>query len=565
MSCKTHTNFAYKAKALKRNGITGTDDLNILIESTVCSANSKDCMYAKCNQCVAKKNCYVMENVNGTITWTEWVRKEEKYIKDGKSLKTIKNIKEDRNEQAGIFIRRFESDLEAFKKHVFNIKTQFQNFRRCLEHIRPNECVLVADFSENYSCKYSQEVQSHHFGGSRKQVSLHTVVVYIFDNDSARCYKVNSFCSISASNNHQPATIWSHLDPILKWIKSNNEDVDTVHFYSDGPSTQYRQKQNLYMMCTKFFDYGFTNMTWSFFEAGHGKGPADGIGGYLKRTADKIVANGEDIADVLQFYDKMKNVSKIKLYLINENDIQQKALPNNIPRLVGTLKVHQVFSNCYGKLKFRDLSCFCVTDSRGVRGFCICLDPKAYDVGVSNDVEVVPRGDDSNPDLIPEEEIDLLTSNFNFEQTSNNLDLETTSDEDEPLNNLKIAKQLQDMTNRHQRIYEEIYGGSSSEEELPCGSHNSNSKIGCGDFLLVKLYTDASRKKSYIYACKTLSDIEEDGEVKVMFLRVVDEKAKRFRLDDKDISYVDFEDIIQKLPVPNVIKQGHRSYYQFET
>lgn len=62
-----------------------------------------------------------------------------------------------------------------------------------------------------------------------------------------------------------------------------------------------------------------------------------GIEGFLKRTADKIVANGEDIADVSQFYGKMNRVSKINLFVIHA---LQKALPTNIPRLVGTIKVY---------------------------------------------------------------------------------------------------------------------------------------------------------------------------------------------------------------------------------
>lgn len=212
-------------------------------------------------------------------------------------------------------------------------------------------------------------------------------------------------------------------------------------------------------------------MTWSFFEAGHGKGPADGVGGFLKRTADKIVANGDDISDVLQFYDKMNNISKIKLYLIDEKTIedQHKTLPVNIPRLVGTLKVHQVFSSCYGKLKFRDLSCFCEPGGPEGRGFCTCLDPKAYDIGASCVAEVIgPNA--SIPDLtndetlsnnnsISKEIIDFMTLNANLEPTnhypkSKIPDLETTSDDDddEPLCNLKIAKQLQDMTNTPKNI-----------------------------------------------------------------------------------------------------------------
>ena len=40
-----------------------------------------------------------------------------------------------------------------------------------------------------------------------------------------------------------------------------------------------------------------TNSTWNFFEASHGKGAADGVGGVLKRTADQIVKQGTDLPD----------------------------------------------------------------------------------------------------------------------------------------------------------------------------------------------------------------------------------------------------------------------------
>lgn len=59
-------------------------------------------------------------------------------------------------------------------------------------------------------------------------------------------------------------------------------------------------------------------MSWSYFEAGHGKGPADGIGRYLKRSAEELVAWGADIlnSNCLLFYDGLKDISKIKLYEI---------------------------------------------------------------------------------------------------------------------------------------------------------------------------------------------------------------------------------------------------------
>lgn len=554
--CKTHTNFAYKAIALRKRGITGTDDPNILIQSTVCNADLKDCMYGICDKCRNKKITYDIQKITGLIKWTEWTRKEEKYEKDGKMMKAIRNIREELNEDANVFMTKFEKDLAAFKKHVFNIKSQFRSFRHCLEQIQPNECIIIADFSENYNCKYHKEIQHHHFAGSRNQISLHTVVVYTFDNQTPEGHKVHSFCTVSASNIHQPAAVWCHLDPILKWLRAEFGSVDTVHFYSDGPSTQYRQKQNFYLMTTKFFDYGFRAMTWSFFEAGHGKGPADGVGGFLKRTADKIVANGEDIADVFQFYNKLNDVSKIKLFMIEEKDIHdlQKTLPTNIPRLIGTLKVHQVFSDCNELLKYRDLSCFCEEGVSGKRGFCLCLEPKMYDLrnGCNNTNNYKASSIQSDVDV------------ENRDEAQESVETAKSSDDDEPLSVLKMIKELQDITNKRRKsIYEEVYGHSSDDEQ-PCSSYDKeNSKIAVGEFLLVNVYADSAKKKTYTYVCKTLTDVEEDGEIKVMFLRVVDKNATRFRLDENDICYVDCEDVIQRLPNPEVVKRGHRVYYQF--
>jgi len=46
--------------------------------------------------------------------------------------------------------------------------------------------------------------------------------------------------------------------------------------------------------------------SWNFSEAGHGKGPMDGVGGVVKRTADSLVLHGENVASVEDFLEKVK-------------------------------------------------------------------------------------------------------------------------------------------------------------------------------------------------------------------------------------------------------------------
>lgn len=60
-----------------------------------------------------------------------------------------------------------------------------------------------------------------------------------------------------------------------------------MYFVSDGPTTQYRCKANFYLLSTLLFDWGFKVGNWSFLEAGHEKGPADGIYGSVKRSGQQ--------------------------------------------------------------------------------------------------------------------------------------------------------------------------------------------------------------------------------------------------------------------------------------
>lgn len=66
-----------------------------------------------------------------------------------------------------------------------------------------------------------------------------------------------------------------------------------------------------------------------------------------------------------------------------------------------------------------------------------------------------------------------------------------------------------------------------------------------GNFLLLKVHR--SNNKIYSYASKALTDVEDDAEVKVKFLRAV-KSASKFKPVEKDIAYVDFDDVINILP-----------------
>ena len=101
-------------------------------------------------------------------------------------------------------------------------------------------------------------------------------------------------------------------------------------------------------------------------EAGHGKGPCDGIGGTAKLMADEAVRheklkieNTEDFfawgkrntrALVTDMYRKMITSEKAKTDLTAFGELSP---------VVGTMKPHAVISNGLGIICVRDTSCFC--------------------------------------------------------------------------------------------------------------------------------------------------------------------------------------------------------------
>lgn len=79
--------------------------------------------------------------------------------------------------------------------HCGNIVAQQKAFRNLKQRLQKSECVIHIDFSENYAVKCNEEIQSYHFGGSRKQLTLHTSVIYFLDDENMQ--QVQSFCTVS--------------------------------------------------------------------------------------------------------------------------------------------------------------------------------------------------------------------------------------------------------------------------------------------------------------------------------------------------------------------------------
>lgn len=272
--CKTHENTQLMANVLHSRGILSTKSIEDMADSIMCDSKGKACAYSECRECLLNAYQTLKQPGEAEVCVAQWTT--ERIHKEDKS--SMITVKRDLVTTESDLVSQFQERLSRFKQHIFNIRWQYTAYRQIRETLKADECMLHIDFSENYLCKYSQEIQAVHFGGSHQQATLHTGVLYTAEDQSPL-----AFCSISPSRRHDPTAIWAHLDPVLGMIRQRFPEVKKLHFFSDGPATQYRQKGNFYLLSTEPYKLGFENINWNYFEAGHGKGAPDGVGGALKR------------------------------------------------------------------------------------------------------------------------------------------------------------------------------------------------------------------------------------------------------------------------------------------
>lgn len=100
--------------------------------------------------------------------------------------------------------------------------------------------LLQIDFLQNYVAKCTKEIQSMHFGASKPQISLHTIVMHYAENIQVHC---QSFCTMSDNIDHMSYAIWAHMQPILEKAAKDFTDTWKITFFrtTRHHSTKIRQ------------------------------------------------------------------------------------------------------------------------------------------------------------------------------------------------------------------------------------------------------------------------------------------------------------------------------------
>lgn len=102
---------------------------------------------------------------------------------------------------------------------------------------------------------------------------------------------------------HTAPTVLTFLDVLVPEIKKLVPDLQHVHYLSDSPTYQHRNKTIFSFVADHETLHG-CQASWTYIVTGHGKGPCNGVGGTVKRRmADQTVTNSNaSIQDAADFF-----------------------------------------------------------------------------------------------------------------------------------------------------------------------------------------------------------------------------------------------------------------------
>jgi hypothetical protein len=226
------------------------------------------------------------------------------------------------------------------------------------------------DLAENYACKSIDEIQSAYW--NQVSVTLHPIVAYFRNAEDTKTLH-KSFVVVSDEMSHSANTVNAIIENIMPEIKSLVPNLDFLHYWTDGPTSQYRNKQIFYTVANHKDLYGIS-ARWNYFEVGHGKGPRDGLGGTTKRLADEAVRSGKvSIQDAGDFFkwasqSQMKGVTFLFVSSADCLRMVEHLKTRDIKPVKGTFKLHAVAGDGDSVIYIRDVSCYCVVCIEG--GIC---------------------------------------------------------------------------------------------------------------------------------------------------------------------------------------------------
>lgn len=275
--------------------------------------------------------------------YLEWVKEPVKKGKKGKVKGASYNSKKTAlSSSSENFEKLFKHDVQILQEHSNRFRSQYRKIRELKNLVvePTNKSVFLRiDWSENVKLFQTRQEKSEYYCST--SCSVNAAVLYSPDG-------VIGLGTISDVKSHTAPSVWASLTEILKLVDLT--DTETLYIASDSPSSQYRNKNNIFL--TKLWAVkNKKDVHWIFTESGHGKGPMDGIGAKIKTTIKDTIAYlpNEVIRTTNELLNHLPLMHNILIGTYTDKDVQtySSMLPKNlvIVSSFGLSKVHEVVLN----------------------------------------------------------------------------------------------------------------------------------------------------------------------------------------------------------------------------
>ena len=321
--CSYHENMRLLCDCLSKSVPDFPSYSSQFVDFFVCSPDSEICMLGQCENCPCWLKSISAEDLSLMVTWYQWERVVQKINGEEKSsaMKKMEKVcKEGTVEDA---LEVLQEKLPQFLRHVYIKRQQTKYFEMKLEHLQADEAVIQVDFSENYACLHQDEPQTAHW--SQEQVTIFPVAIWTTSDDESQ-KSFSSHALVTDDKSHDKKVVAIFMDRVIKrLISEKGTKIKHVHIFSDGPSSQFKNK---YMV--NFYQKLRLNveLTWHFFATSHGKGVVDGIGGTVKRVVWRAVSSRRVpvVANALSFADVAAKLCKsVNITFISSDEINRSA------------------------------------------------------------------------------------------------------------------------------------------------------------------------------------------------------------------------------------------------
>lgn len=392
----------FRKSVCKRNGRTDVSIPSTLTEAvnlTLCGKSDEQsyhnlkCLKRECDECGVDKFVLLPEELSED-TKEQFIWKHYAYILTGKFLSNGQEKKKialiTKQTPPKELFTYFQGLLKEYPYHSFMAKWQRDQMDNLIEHLPLNEVVCVHDYSEGYSCRQQDELQSEYFDVAK--VSLHITILYR--------HAVESIDGKTSTEN-DPQIIKEHLfvisdDEVQDYhsvhkaqelVKGYLEDqlkitINKLHEFTDGCAAQYKSRHCIGDLSCCLADYGF-NVQRSYFETSHAKGEQDAAGANVKQKVSQavlrktaVIRNAKEMKDFLaenfttpaasSFASRTQAVGlsrRVFFYVPTKGEeaVVRRRQDRTFKALQGIRKLHCVKTTAeQGRVFVRDRTCYCI-------------------------------------------------------------------------------------------------------------------------------------------------------------------------------------------------------------